>query len=223
MAKAQVGTIKLRMTAVLPGFRELRIVNNGSPVLNVLQKGNSENINLCRTKAIHGLCITFIMPRADTLVMANSIESEFIDLHNSYVTHKRVRETPDRYEDHFFLDTALRPTPCALDITQVTDSLHPALAPTTSDSIESVDDFFSIFPSMSTTATSLNHPDAMNTALTSFYSRPLHCYRSRSFPAWTLRLIRLERPTLTLPRRSILAPTSPPRPAWINPIPWSRP
>ena len=164
MAKAQVGTIKLRMTAILPGIGELRIVNNEVPVLNVLQKGNSEYINLCRTKAVHGLGITVIMPRADTLVMAKSIESDFIDLHNSYVTCKRVRETPDRDEDDFISDTELRPPPYALDITQVTDSLHPTLAPTTSHSIESVDDFFSIFPSMSTTATSLNYLDAMANA-----------------------------------------------------------
>ncbi|CDF38089.1 unnamed protein product [Chondrus crispus] len=164
MAKAQVGTIKMRITAILPGIGELRIVNNEVPVLNVLQKGNSEYINLCRTKAIHGLGITVIMPRTDTLVMAKSIENDFIDLHNSYVTRKRVRETLDPGEDDFILDTALRPTPYALGNTQVTDFLHPSLAPTTSDSIESVDDFVSIFPGMSATATSLNHPDAMANA-----------------------------------------------------------
>ena len=76
MAKAQVGTIKLRMTAVLPGIGELRIVNNEIPVLNVLQKGNSENVNPCRTKSIHGFGITVIMPRADTLAMAKSIHGE---------------------------------------------------------------------------------------------------------------------------------------------------
>ena len=130
--------------------------------------------------------------------MAKSIESDFIDLHNSYVTHKLVHETPDRYENDFFLDTALRPTPYALDIPQVTDSLHPALAPTTSDSIESVDDFFSIFPSMSTTATSLNHPDAITNAHEVLLQQAAASLPEPELPYVDASFDPLERPTLTL-------------------------
>lgn len=164
MRKARVGTIKLRMTAMLPDVGELRIVDDEIPVLNVLQKGDTEYMNLLRTKAVHGLGVTVIMPRADTLVMAKAIESDFIDLHNSYVMRKRIRETDDEEDGDELVQTVLQQPTDTLDFTQAPDFLGEAFGPTNSDSIESVEDFLSIFPSMISTATSPRHPNILASA-----------------------------------------------------------
>lgn len=156
MKKARVGTIKLRMTATLPGVGEMRIVDDEIPVLNVLQKGDSEYMNLLRRKAVQGLGVHVIMPRADTLVMEKATESDFIDLHNSFVTRKRIREFGEEQ-----LGEALTMPPTAtFDLTQAQSFMDEALGPTSTDSVESVDDFFAIFPSMFT-ATSPRNPDVV--------------------------------------------------------------
>lgn len=159
MRKARVGTIKLRMTATLPVVGELRIVDDEVPVLNVLQKGDTEYMNLLRRKAVLGLGITVIMPRADTLVMAKAVESDFIDLHNSYVTRKRILEIGEEQPEQA-LPMPMPPT-ATLDLTQAQSFIAEGLGPTSADStIESVDDFLAIFPDMFT-ATSPRHPDVV--------------------------------------------------------------
>eukprot|EP00177_Eucheuma_denticulatum_P000898 GFKZ01001628.1.p1 GENE.GFKZ01001628.1~~GFKZ01001628.1.p1 ORF type:complete len:757 (+),score=63.79 GFKZ01001628.1:361-2631(+) len=106
MRKARLGTIKLRMTAVLPNVGELTIMDNEIPVVNVLQKGDTEYMRLMRRKAVHGLGVNVVMPRADAWVLAQSVENDFIDLHNSFVTRKRIREEEGAVPGASFLEAS---------------------------------------------------------------------------------------------------------------------
>lgn len=92
MNKARSGTIKLQMIAFLPGVGEMRIMDKEIAAVNVLQKGSTEYMTLLRRKAVHGLGINVLVPRADAQVLSQSIENDFVDLHNSYVSRKRVRD-----------------------------------------------------------------------------------------------------------------------------------
>lgn len=158
MHKARLGTIKLKMTAVLSGNVEMCIVHDEVPVVNVLQKGDTEYMRLLKRKAVHGIGVNVVMPRADTLMMAQSIENDFIDLHNSYVTRKRIRDTEAENAAGALLDEAVADQPFSLDLSLADDAFPDALNDRNkSDSLESVDEMLSIFPSIFSTATSPHH------------------------------------------------------------------
>lgn len=159
LRKARSGTIKIRMTAVLPGLRQICVMDDEVPVFNVLQKGDTEYMRLMKRKAVHGLGITVIMPRADTLMMAQSVERDFIDLHNSYVVRKRIRDSDSQELAGALLDHVVADHPFSLDLS-LAENTFPAArnGATKSDSLESVDEMLSIFPKIFSTATSPHYP-----------------------------------------------------------------
>lgn len=93
--KGRSGTVLLTMSANMPQLGMVEIVNNEVPVVNVLQQGNSEYMNLMRRKAVHALGVTVIMPRGDTHLAAARIEQDYLDLHNGYVQRKRGLDARD--------------------------------------------------------------------------------------------------------------------------------
>lgn len=154
MYKARLGTVKLRMTAVLSSNVEMCVIDNEVPVVNVLQKGDTEYMRLLKRKAVHGLGINVVMPRADTFVMAQSVEHDFIDLHNSYITRKRIRGTEAEDAAGAILDEAVADQPFSLDLSLAGNMFADTPDDRNyADSLESVDEMLSICPGIFSTAT----------------------------------------------------------------------
>lgn len=138
MRKARLGRIKLRMTACLPDVGELEIMDSEVSVLNVLQKGDTEYMALLRRKAVHGLGVNVVMPQTDIMYLASAVENDFLDLHNTYVTRKRVREIDPVPSHPATLDDK------SIDLTDAYSLLQATTG--TSDSLQSIDLAFSDLP-----------------------------------------------------------------------------
>lgn len=142
MMKARMGTVNLRMTATLPNVGEMRIMDEELPIVNVLQKGATEYMDLMRRKAVHGLGVNVVMPQLETHVLPASLENDFVDLHNSYVSRKRIHESDD--------PSILYDTPQILDLSMANHGAEQEK----SYSLESIDDNFQVYPSIAKTADS---------------------------------------------------------------------
>lgn len=107
MRKANHGTIRLRMFGYLEGLGECKVYDDYVPVLNVLQKGDTEYCNVLRRKAVQGMGVNVVMPRLESLMLPFADEVDFVNLHNSYVAKKRSRDVEqvsvqdeERFVDH---------------------------------------------------------------------------------------------------------------------------
>ena len=90
--KANHGTVRLRIYGCLEGLGECKVFDDHIPVLNVIQKGDTEYCNILRRKAVQGMGINIIMPRLESLMLPVADEMDFVNLHNSYVAKKRTRD-----------------------------------------------------------------------------------------------------------------------------------
>lgn len=153
MHKARLGTVKLRITAVLPNVGEMRIMDDDIAVVNVMQRGQTEYMSLLRRKAVHGLGINVVMPRSEAFVLSTSVENDFIDLHNSYVSRKHARDVEEDDPSSVLLE------PAVLDITGTGPVLESSPnGAAYSDTIESADDNLYMFPDILNAGDSPGHP-----------------------------------------------------------------
>lgn len=149
LRKSRVGVVKWQMTAVLPSVGEMRIMDHEISVINICQKGQTEYMTLLRRKAVHGLGVNVTMPRTDSHVLALSLENDFLDLHNSYISRKRIHERniiPQSQSD----------TPQISDDVVISVNATPVGA----KSIDSINDMDQVFPGMLQTANSSTPDDA---------------------------------------------------------------
>lgn len=125
MNKAQLGRIHMRILAFLPHVGEVEVFRSEVNAVNVLQKGDNQYLNLLRRKAVHGLGVSVVMPRADTFVISSAEENDYLSLHNAFLTRKRKRiesptnvawdNTPDVQDSVFGIEDVFSILPDVLD------------------------------------------------------------------------------------------------------------
>lgn len=133
--KARFAMVKFRITARLPNVGDVCVTNTEIPVVNVIDRGDNQYMNLIRRKAVHGLGLDVVMARNDSPLIGGSTRNDFLDIHNQYIVRKRrERETDASEDNHQIVPTDLSssygsssPTIRTDNILDITNSHYPTL------------------------------------------------------------------------------------------------
>ncbi|PXF42271.1 B-cell lymphoma 6 protein-like [Gracilariopsis chorda] len=101
LQKARFAMIKYCITARVPNVGDVCISNTEIPVVNVIERGHKEYMNLLRRKAVEGLGLNVVMARNDSPLISSSTSNDFLDMHNQYIVRKRRERELDLIEDNY--------------------------------------------------------------------------------------------------------------------------
>lgn len=77
MRKTRIAMYRFSLSNIIENVGAVEIASYSVPVINAPHRGNSEYINLLRRKAVHGLGVNVVIPRADTFISSTNAVPDF--------------------------------------------------------------------------------------------------------------------------------------------------